>query len=96
VPVLVISEEYVRLQFSAVVVEFFCIAKRPNDLAANRLSRGCVLRDALGHVPLPVKKEMDDFALKTAIDSLAELRAVSIRVELAFGAPDMTRVGPPG
>jgi hypothetical protein len=31
---------------------------------------------------------MDDFALKTAIDSLAKLCAVSIHVELAFLAPD--------
>jgi len=39
-------------------------------------------------MPLPVKKKVGNFTLKSPVDHLSALGAVSIRVELAFPAPD--------
>src|SRR5438309_4073957 len=84
----IISEDNVRLKFSIPVVEFLGVPKRPHDLAASGLSCGCVLRNALRHVPLSVKQKVNNFPLEATIDHLAKLRAVSIWIELAFLAPD--------
>lgn len=77
-----------RLQFPILVPKFCGVAKSPRDLAANGLSRGCVLHGAFRHLPLSINDKMNALPLEAAIEYLAELRAVSIRVELAFVAPD--------
>jgi hypothetical protein len=88
VSILVVGEKIARLQFSIPVERFFGVAKRPDDLAANGLTRGCVVCNALRHVPLSVKQKVNNFPLQATINHLAKLRAVSIWIELAFLAPD--------
>ncbi|PYU85542.1 MAG: hypothetical protein DMG50_00825 [Acidobacteria bacterium] len=76
------------MQFSIPVERFFGVAKRPHGLAANGLTRGCVVRNGLRHVRLSVKQKVNNFPLEATINHLAKLRAVSIWIELAFLAPD--------